>query len=177
VYNGTDIKQIGSNANISDVCSGSDGFHGFPQFLEAHAWIVHQIRPRLFSSIYLPIHYPPILSLDAVWAADGKGKVVPVLSKLSTIPQRRMENGSIDPRFLDHGTRWKWVANFTPLPLYPLDRRLGEPQNRSGRCEEKNIAKSNPGRPASSPFVHLLSYITILSMVVRINNIYFPQVP
>jgi hypothetical protein len=38
---------------------------------------------------------------------------------------------------LDLGTRWRWVVNFTPLPLYPwgnstrypLDRRLGEPQS------------------------------------------------
>jgi hypothetical protein len=48
---------------------------------------------------------------------------------------------------LDLGTRWKWVASFTPRPLYPqrkillypLDRRLGGPQSRSGGGgEEKN---------------------------------------
>jgi hypothetical protein len=50
---------------------------------------------------------------------------------------------------LDLGTRWRWVVSFTTLPRYPrgrgprypLDRRLGEPQSRSGRCgEEKNLA-------------------------------------
>jgi hypothetical protein len=55
--------------------------------------------------------------------------------------------GCIDPRFLDIGTSWRWVVNFTPRPLYPrgrspqhpLDMRLGEPQNRCGRRGEKKI--------------------------------------
>jgi hypothetical protein len=41
--------------------------------------------------------------------------------------------------FHDHGTRWGWVVNVTPRPplppgktRYPLYRRLGAPQNRSG---------------------------------------------
>jgi hypothetical protein len=44
--------------------------------------------------------------------------------------------------FLDLSTRWRWVVGFTPRPFnprgkspqYPLDRRLGGPQSRSGRC-------------------------------------------
>jgi hypothetical protein len=49
---------------------------------------------------------------------------------------------------LDFGTRWRWVVSFMALPLcfqgnslqYPLDRRLGGPQSRSGRCwEEENL--------------------------------------
>jgi hypothetical protein len=57
------------------------------------------------------------------------------------------ENGSISPRILDLGTRWRWVVSFMSQPLYPqekgpwypLDRRLGGPQSRSGRGgEEKN---------------------------------------
>jgi hypothetical protein len=56
----------------------------------------------------------------------------------------------IAPRILDLGSRWRRVVSFTPRPLYsqgkspryPLDRRLGGPQSRSGRGgEEKN---SNP---------------------------------
>jgi hypothetical protein len=51
------------------------------------------------------------------------------------------------PRILGLGTRWRWVVGFTPRPLYPqgrspwypLYRRLGGPQSRSGRGgEEKN---------------------------------------
>jgi hypothetical protein len=46
------------------------------------------------------------------------------------------ESGGIDPRILDLGTRWRWVASFTPRslypqgksPWYPLDRGLGGPQ-------------------------------------------------
>jgi hypothetical protein len=56
-------------------------------------------------------------------------------------------SAGIAPRILDLGSRWRWVVNFTPLPLYPqgkspwypLDRRLGGPQSRSERGgEEKN---------------------------------------
>jgi hypothetical protein len=56
-------------------------------------------------------------------------------------------NGSIAPRILDFGTRWKCVVSFTIRPFYPqgnspwysLNRRLGRPQSRSGRSgEEKN---------------------------------------
>jgi hypothetical protein len=56
-------------------------------------------------------------------------------------------SGGIGPRILDLGTRWRWVVSFTPRSLYPqgknrlypLDRRLGGTQSRSGRGgEEKN---------------------------------------
>jgi hypothetical protein len=50
-----------------------------------------------------------------------------------------MWNGNIDPRILDLGTLWKSVVGFMLLslypwgksPMYPSDRRLGEPQSRS----------------------------------------------
>jgi hypothetical protein len=56
-------------------------------------------------------------------------------------------SGGIASRILDLGTRWRLVVSFTSRPLYtkgkstryPLDRRLGGPQSRSGRGgEEKN---------------------------------------
>jgi hypothetical protein len=65
--------------------------------------------------------------------------------------------------FFDLGTRCRWVVSFTPRlfypqgksPWYPLDRRLGGPQSRSGRgCEEKNsqpLRESNPRHRSSSP--------------------------
>jgi hypothetical protein len=54
---------------------------------------------------------------------------------------KTLGSGGIAPRILDFGIRWRWVVSFTPRPLYPqgkspwypLDRRLGEPQSRSGR--------------------------------------------
>jgi hypothetical protein len=67
----------------------------------------------------------------------GKGKVFP----------DAWGSGCIDPSFLDLGTSWKLVFSFTPEPLYPrgksflypLNRRLGGPQSRSGRHAEEKI--------------------------------------
>jgi hypothetical protein len=50
-------------------------------------------------------------------------------------------NGCIDPRFLDLGTSRSWVVSLMPCPFtpeeitprYPLNRKLGGPQSRSGR--------------------------------------------
>jgi hypothetical protein len=53
----------------------------------------------------------------------------------------------IAPRIFNLGTRWGWVANFTPRQIYPwkeslgypLDRKLGLHQSQFGRGgEEKN---------------------------------------
>jgi hypothetical protein len=64
---------------------------------------------------------------------------------------------------LDLSTRWRWVVSFTPRPiysrgnrpLYPLYRRLGVFQSRSGRCGEEEkpcpYRELNPGYPARSP--------------------------
>jgi hypothetical protein len=74
-----------------------------------------------------------------------------------------LKDGGIAPRILDLGTR-RFVASFTPWslvswgksPRYPLDRRLGGPQSRSGRGDEKNsqslpgIEPLNPDRPTRS---------------------------
>jgi hypothetical protein len=50
-------------------------------------------------------------------------------------------NGCIDPHFLDLGSSRRWVINFEPrslYPRYPMCRRLGGTQDRSGpRGEEK----------------------------------------
>jgi hypothetical protein len=69
----------------------------------------------------------------------------------------------IAPRILDLCTRWRWVVSFTPRPLYPqgkspwypLDKRLGGAQNRSGHGgEEKNsqppAGTRTPDHPARS---------------------------
>jgi hypothetical protein len=62
-------------------------------------------------------------------------------------------SGGVAQRILDLGTRWRWVASFTPRPLYtqgkcpwyPLDRRLGGPQSRSGRGGEEKNSQPLPG--------------------------------
>jgi hypothetical protein len=48
--------------------------------------------------------------------------------------------GSTAPRILNLGTRWIWMVSFKPRPLCPDINKMGEPQNKSGRCgDEKNI--------------------------------------
>jgi hypothetical protein len=59
----------------------------------------------------------------------------------------RMEEWRYSYTILDLGTGWRLVVSFTLLPLsprgnrprYPLNRRLGGPQSRSGSYEEKKI--------------------------------------
>jgi hypothetical protein len=81
------------------------------------------------------------------------------------------------------------VVSFTLRPLhsqgnspwYPLDRRLGGPQSRSGRGgEEKDsqpppgIKPYNPGRPARSPalkYIYLFIYLLLLSCVCHVANL------
>jgi hypothetical protein len=68
---------------------------------------------------------------------------------------------------LDLGTRWRLVVSITPRSLYargnrsryPLDRRLGGPQSRSGRCgEETNLAMAGLEPLPSSPSLYRLNY-------------------
>jgi hypothetical protein len=62
-------------------------------------------------------------------------------------------SGGIVPRILHLGTRFRWVVSFTPRPIYPqrkstwypLDRRLGGSQSRSGRGGEEKNSQSLPG--------------------------------
>jgi hypothetical protein len=62
-------------------------------------------------------------------------------------------SGRVSPRILDLGTRWKAVVSFTPRslylqgnsPWYPLDRRLGGAQSRSGRGGEEKNSQLLPG--------------------------------
>jgi hypothetical protein len=71
-----------------------------------------------------------------------------------------MGSGCIDPHFLDLGTIWRWVVNFTPLPLYPrgkspryaLDRRLGGPQSRYSIARRTVLVSCcKPIKSASAP--------------------------
>jgi len=69
--------------------------------------------------------------------------------------------------FLDHGTRRGWGVSVTPRLLltpgktrYPLYRKLGGPQGRSGQVRE-NLAPTgirSPDRPARSQSLHRLRY-------------------
>jgi hypothetical protein len=84
-----------------------------------------------------------------------------------------MPSGSIDPRILKLGTRWRWVVSFTPRTLYTrgkscryqLDRRLGGSQSRSGQSDEK---KYFPLLCRESNLDHLnRNLVTILTELLR----------
>jgi hypothetical protein len=97
-------------------------------------------------------------------------------------------SGGITPHILDFGTTWRKVLSFTPRPLfsrsqnprYPLDRRLGGPQSRSGRGDEERKShnyprrESNPDRPARSIVSVLTELFRLLS---KIHFIIFPSTP
>jgi hypothetical protein len=62
-------------------------------------------------------------------------------------------SGGIASHIFDLGARWRSVVNITLHPLYPrgkspwypLDRRLGGPQSRSGRGGEEKNSQPLPG--------------------------------
>jgi hypothetical protein len=72
----------------------------------------------------------------------------------------------IAPCIFDLGTRWRWVFRFTLRPLYsqgksywyPLGRRLGGPQSRSGHGGERKISSTagtrTPNHSVRSPALY-----------------------
>jgi hypothetical protein len=80
-----------------------------------------------------------------------------------------MGNGGIVPRIHNHGTILrKWLASrpgrLTQIKesWYPLDRRLGGPQNRSGHCgEEKCLVMTGiEPRPSTRCLVTVLTKLS-----------------
>jgi hypothetical protein len=73
------------------------------------------------------------------------------------------ESGYIDPRILDLCTSWWWMVGFIPWLLYtqyPLDRKLGEPQNRSGwRGKEINLSPTRTRNSNLSDVQSIAIYI------------------
>jgi hypothetical protein len=101
------------------------------------------------------------------------------------MPWRHMGSGCIDPHFLDLGISWRWVVSSTLWPLYPrgksprypLDRRLGGTQSRSGRHGEEKILDSTRTRtltPASCPaHIQLLYWLWYPgSYTMKYRNMY-----
>ena len=101
---------------------------------------------------------------------NQKGKVkVTLVQTLRLCTGRTAHRGSrgIALPFYDHGTRRGWGVSVTPRPYftpgktrYPLYRRLGGPQGRSGEvgksCPPTGIR--SPDRPARSQSLYRLSY-------------------
>jgi hypothetical protein len=93
-------------------------------------------------------------------------------------------------RFLDLGTSWRWVVSFKARPLYPrrkslrypLDRRLGGPQSRSGRRGEENIldhptGTRTPTPRSSSPQPLCLRRMLMLSCLTRFQTAAVQELP
>jgi len=80
--------------------------------------------------------------------------------------------------FHDLDTRRGWVVSSTPRPFftpgktqYPLYRRLGGPQGRSGRMENLvSHRDSIPDRPVRSYSLYRLSYRPTLVLVFTFNS-------
>jgi hypothetical protein len=89
--------------------------------------------------------------------------------------RRHMREWRYSSTILDLGTRWRWVVNFTTRPLYPrwnsprypLDRRLGGPQSRSGGCrKEKNHPLGRIWTQAVQPIALSVHWITLTSTLL-----------
>jgi hypothetical protein len=108
---------------------------------------------------------------------------------LSTTPWRHIWRVEVKLHaFYDLGTRWRWVATFTPRslcpqgksPRYPLDRRLRGPQSRSEHGVEGKNSQPMPGfepRPSDcparsqSPGLKQLSYLMFQNTVYKNNRV------
>jgi hypothetical protein len=127
-----------------------------------HNLLASQIWPHrtvlILTSSVGTVNYPivKLLKYDVhnsmnikIWLVCESRQCAKIKVKLSLCltPWRRMGSGCVGPHFLDLGTSWRRVVSFTPLPLYPrgksprypLDRRLGGPQSRSGRFGKEKI--------------------------------------
>jgi hypothetical protein len=108
--------------------------------------------------------YQDLNSEPLRWEAE----MLPTKVKLSLCLQGVWRSGGMDPHILDFGIGGEWsasrISRSTPgetAPRRPSDRRLGEPQNQSGRQEEGNISLSGlwtPCRPSRSHSLYRLRY-------------------
>jgi hypothetical protein len=118
----------------------------------------YQLRPETFGYIQIfisQLHDSEHADKRAVMQCTKvkvKLKLSLCLTKHHTV-KTYWGSGGIARRILHFGTRLRWVVSFTPRPLYlqrkspwyPLDRRLGGPQNRSGHGGEERNSQPPPG--------------------------------
>jgi hypothetical protein len=85
----------------------------------------------------------------------------------------------IDPGFLDLGTIWRSVVSFTPRalypwaksPRYPVDRRLGRPQNWSALCGEEKILATTKDSQTPTPWSSSLWPVAIPTVLSRLLSL------
>jgi hypothetical protein len=102
--------------------------------------------PRCLQSerhLHLTIAFPSLALQRSIFSSCRSVKTV--RTQISTMPWGHLRGYTFT--ILDLGSRWRWLVSFTPRSLsspgkslqYFLGRRLGGPQNRSGRYGvEKN---------------------------------------
>jgi hypothetical protein len=92
------------------------------------------------------------------------------------MPWRRVGAWTYSATTLDLGARWRWVVSLRARPLYPqypLDRRLGGPQFRFGRCgEEKNLASVGIRTPAVQGVARLYTHWVIPARSIVTQEFY-----
>jgi hypothetical protein len=80
----------------------------------------------------------------------GKVKVKLFLCLINEAPHHEdMVEWRYSSTIFDLGPRWKWMVSFKSRSLhsqYLLDRRLAEPQSRSGRCGEESCREIEHGQ-------------------------------
>jgi hypothetical protein len=109
--------------------------------IRAHKNKLRQIYPILIKQFVFQFNCKYTHFVIRFYTKAERYKATPVLNfikQLSTTPRRYMGLCMCSPTILDFGTRWGWVVSYTTLcpwgkwPRYPLNRRLGWPQSRSG---------------------------------------------
>jgi hypothetical protein len=132
----------------------------FPAFLGTRRFITvftGARYPSALSSQFTPSHPVSLRSISILFSHLRLGLKQNVKLSLCFNYAPRHESVLGEWRHIsthcDLDTRWMWVVSFTPRPLYPLgkspwyplDRRLGGPQSRSGRGGEEKNSQPPPG--------------------------------
>jgi hypothetical protein len=92
----------------------------------------------------------------------------------------------IAPTILDLGTRWRCVVSFKPRPLclrgnsprYPLDRRVGGTQSRSGSYgggKVLSLSRTKPSHTTCNPSLSKLRYPSSLFSLMGGFSTWFPM--
>jgi hypothetical protein len=129
-------REPNSHHLFSEHTRTEQSISDFPNTREDYQSLIFWIRKRKFR----PTEF---LRLHAYKSAIIFSKIVYLslcLINWSICHDDVWDSGCIATRFLDPGTRWRWVFSFTFRLFYPLDRRPGGPQSRSRHyVVEKNI--------------------------------------
>jgi hypothetical protein len=110
------------------------------------------------------------------WIGKVKCTLVQAL-KLCTGRTAHRGSRGIDLPFLDHGTRRGWGVSVTPRPLftpgktrYPLSRRLGGPQGRSGQVQKISAPPEFDPRTVQHVASHYTDYATRPTLLNRVHK-------